>query len=317
MSDSQTNDSQSHNELKLVEVESLIVPAFHSIHFPLKRNRSKLEASIKRDGLLEEHPIVLRRSKERRDKYEIIAGVGRYDIAIKQRIKNLPSIIKTMTDAEARIYAARDNLRQTMSPLTVVQAIILARDIEAQGGEKYSSEAVRRAANVNFSYYKCAVTGLNYAIDKLMVLRPEAANAGLAELVHGAIKHDDWTEFTKFYTSELEVSKFKRQYYKDSERAREQRRRQGLDSTTPPITLRHHPASPQITNVNREIEAADIFSSMIAFAAKVASHLEAAGETDFPPLLKAVCRDSKDYQAACKLFEIAVRHNHSPHPPAN
>lgn len=294
------------------DLDSLVVPAYYSILFPLGRDLSKLDAHIERDGFGEEHPLVLRRSKDRRGKLEIVAGVKKFEIARARKVKSLSGVVKALTDAEARVYTARDNLRHTASPLSVVHAIILARDIEAQGGEKYTSAVVLEATGTSGATYQRAVSGLSYAVDTLHKICPDMAGAGLAELVCYAVKNNVWATFTNFYTGKLKPATFKNRHYVGSERAREQRRRQGLEPDAVPTELRHNPAAATIRNKNREIEIAEIFGSTIMFAARVAQHLRMKGETELSPLLLAICRDSPGFAEACELFAMVTKYDKLP-----
>ncbi|MHB1334801.1 MAG: ParB/RepB/Spo0J family partition protein [Candidatus Humimicrobiaceae bacterium] len=68
---------------------------------------TELAASIKEHGVLS--PIIVRPMGE---KYEIIAGERRYRAAIQNELKEIPAIIKKVTDEDAKIISLIENIQR-------------------------------------------------------------------------------------------------------------------------------------------------------------------------------------------------------------
>ena len=68
---------------------------------------SELAESIKEHGVLS--PIIVRPSK---GKYEIIAGERRYRAALQNELKEIPAIIKKVSDEEAKIISLIENIQR-------------------------------------------------------------------------------------------------------------------------------------------------------------------------------------------------------------
>jgi ParB/RepB/Spo0J family partition protein len=74
---------------------------------------SELENSIEHQGILE--PIIVRPGKNR--KYAIVVGKRRYAAAKNVGLKTIPAIVKELTDEEAFIESAAENVhRENLSP---------------------------------------------------------------------------------------------------------------------------------------------------------------------------------------------------------
>jgi hypothetical protein len=292
-----------------VPLKELFVPDYYQILFPIERDRTVLERSIRHHGYLREHPIVIRRRSEKKGTCEIVAGFGRWKVMQKLSMQTIPAMIKEFSDEKARAYTASDNLQasETAAPISVVQAIVLMRDVAAHGG-KYDSQLAMRAAGIKSATYRRAVTSLNYAIELLCTtLCLNLADVGLAELVHTTIKQKVWPTFTKFYTGELPVNTFKECFYANSARAQEQRRRQGRGETmtTEEAAVIHHiPGTSRKKQQGAGGEDREVFDTLLVLAIELSKKLTMnRGRQQLPPhLLQALTHPPVDLKAACGFF---------------
>ena len=86
----------------------------------------ELSASIEKDGLLQ--PILVR---EAEDGYEIIAGHRRQKASELAGFRNMPCIVREMTDDEAILAMTDDNLRHRERILPTEKAAALKQQVEA------------------------------------------------------------------------------------------------------------------------------------------------------------------------------------------
>jgi ParB-like chromosome segregation protein Spo0J len=265
-------------EIVQLPIRDLYVPGYYSELFPLGRDRTALKASIVKRGFLAEHAIVVRLKSENRRAHEIVAGVGRWEVMFDLGRETIPAIVKEFTDADARAYTAYDNLQasRTSTPLSVVQAIVLALDHAEYNKTRYDPKLVMLAANVKPATHRRARESLSYALDVLRAgICREVASAGVARIVAEAVRYAEdgetleardlsevenefsgapsggdncngkrhrWHDFEQFYTGQLPVNTFKRLYYAHSERAAEHRRRQQRAITS--LAARRQTATP-------------------------------------------------------------------------
>jgi hypothetical protein len=297
-----------------VPLKELFVPDYYQILFPIERERTALERSIRHHGYLRERPIVIRRRSEKKGTCEIVAGFGRWKVTQKLSMQTIPAMIKDLNDEQARAYTASDNLQasETAAPISVVQAIVLMRDVAAHGG-KYDSQLVMRAAGIKSATYRRAVTSLNYAIELLRkTLCHNLADAGLAEVVHDSIKRKLWPTFTKFYTGELPVNAFKERFYASSARAQEQRRRQGQEESTrteEAAVIRHIPGTSRKKRQKAGSEDREVFDTLLVLAAELSKKLMMSqGRQQLPPhLLQTLDNLPVDLKAACIFLETVCK----------
>ena len=81
---------------------------------------SALVVSVKKDGILQ--PILVRLNG---DKYEIVAGERRYRAAKEAGLRDIPVIIKSLSDEQAREYALLENLqREDLNPIEETEGIL-------------------------------------------------------------------------------------------------------------------------------------------------------------------------------------------------
>ena len=244
--------------------KELFVPSYYRELFPIDRDRDALRASIMRLDFLIEHAIVVRPRAGNRKEFEIVAGVGRWEVGLDLKRETIPAIVKILDDREARAHTAYDNLQasNTSSRICIVQAIVLALDYAEQSGTRYNPKLARLAAGRGPATHRRAMESLNYALDELRQgICKDVATASVARIVAEAVKYakspggktsdrteietveadtkdaslggrSRWYDFEEFYTGELPVNTFKKLYYSPSEQAAEQRKRQQQAITT-------------------------------------------------------------------------------------
>ena len=120
-----------------------------------------------------------------------------------------------------------------------------------------------------------------------------------------------WPAFTKFFTGELPVNTFKRQFYDGSERAKEQRQRQGLAAVAAgksslPARRREAAKLARAVMFQRDEEVLDM---LLNFAAVMARQLVPSNKKKELPghLLKALRGTRSDAQAVADFLEAVSR----------
>ncbi len=247
-----------------LSIKNLCVPEYYHELFPLPRNHTALKSSIMRRGFLTEHPIVVRPRPNKQNQYEIVAGVGRWEVMLDLERETIPAVVKELTDAEARAYTSYDNLQvsNTSTPPTVVHSIILALDYAEHSKTRYKPELVLLATKTSLATHRRAKESLDYAVEALRLgICKDLANASSTKIVAESVKRatpynrrreyknqqgmvvkneaeesqsdnikEDgrprWIDFEKLYTGELPINSFRNVYYVPSEQAKEHRREQ-------------------------------------------------------------------------------------------
>lgn len=101
---------------KMVPIEFVRPGKYQPRHRVNDEEMQGLAQSVAEKGILQ--PIVVRRSPENPNDYEIIAGERRWRAAQIAKLHEVPVVIKDLTDAEALEIALVENLqRQDLSPL--------------------------------------------------------------------------------------------------------------------------------------------------------------------------------------------------------
>lgn len=107
----QQNEMQ-HLPLSQIHRSETLNPRHH-------RNATKFEQmveSIRDNGVIQ--PIVVRPSPTHDAMYEVVAGDTRFEASQKVSLDTIPAIIRTLTDSEAKVLAAIENLqRANLSPI--------------------------------------------------------------------------------------------------------------------------------------------------------------------------------------------------------
>jgi ParB family chromosome partitioning protein len=94
--------------LKRLALTDIELPAFNPRQHENSRELKDLAASIAEKGVLE--PIIVR---PKEDKYEIVAGSRRYRASLMAKQKDIPAMIRELTDEEAKDWAVIENLQRT------------------------------------------------------------------------------------------------------------------------------------------------------------------------------------------------------------
>lgn len=110
-------ESPQSRELVYIEIHRLVPSAFQSRLDVPSQELEELADSIKTKGVIQ--PLIVRKKDS---EYEIVAGSRRYYAAKLLNIKELPVIIKELTDEEALVYSLIENLqRQELNPIEEAQ----------------------------------------------------------------------------------------------------------------------------------------------------------------------------------------------------
>lgn len=141
------NINQSRQNLvESLEIEKLIPNKYQPRKTFNEEAIAELADSIKRHGIIQ--PIVVRKSKENDDKYEIIAGERRVRASKIAGLKIVPVIIKILSDIEVSEQALIENVqRENLNPLEESEAYK-----ELIANYKYNQEEVARAVGKNRSH---------------------------------------------------------------------------------------------------------------------------------------------------------------------
>src|SRR2546421_360298 len=82
---------------------------------------NELAASIRSTGVVQ--PVVLRRSTQSGDRYQLVAGERRWRAAQLAALRIVPAIVRSLTDREALELALTENLlREDLNALEVARA---------------------------------------------------------------------------------------------------------------------------------------------------------------------------------------------------
>lgn len=232
---------------KWMSVDSLIIPAYHGVLFPLPRDRSALAESFEREGYRPEYPLTVRPSEMVDDYFEIVCGVGRYTVARERGMRRVPVVVLEMTAEESLRYAAEDNLfaASSSASITLPQALFLLRLLEGRG-RSISPKLVARLARVSESTFWRAVKAFDFAVGKAAseypVLEDMEAHRRVAEM----LRRDLFPDFTRLWTGALEVNSF-HQAHADAYGGRKGTARKGSTTanTKKSMGTRRAPAAPE------------------------------------------------------------------------
>jgi len=105
-------------ELNYIPV-SKIKPSLYQPRLKMdNKELEELKASIKEQGLIQ--PILVRKAGE---EYEVVAGHRRFHASKSLGMKELPAIVKDLTDQETFLYALVENIqRKDLNPIEEAQA---------------------------------------------------------------------------------------------------------------------------------------------------------------------------------------------------
>jgi ParB family chromosome partitioning protein len=101
-------------------IEQIVTSSYQPRRYFDPSAMAALVASVKKDGILQ--PILVR-PKEKT--YEIVAGERRYRAAQEAGLRNIPVIIKSLSDEQAKEYALLENLqREDLNPVEETEGIL-------------------------------------------------------------------------------------------------------------------------------------------------------------------------------------------------
>ena len=138
-----------------------------------------LEKSIKERGIIQ--PIIVRKSKNELDKFEIIAGERRWLAAQRAGLHNVPVVITEADDLKSLEFAIVENVqRHDLNPLE-----------EAQGYKRlidefsYDQEKVSKFIGKSRSYITNCLRILTLPADVLNLIENKKLSAGHAKILVG------------------------------------------------------------------------------------------------------------------------------------
>lgn len=104
-----------------VSIEQIVLPDSQPRHYFDEKAMQELIASVRQHGILQ--PLLVRAISG--DRYELVAGERRYRAAIANKMKNVPVIVKDLSDEDAIEVAILENLqRQDLNPIEETEAIL-------------------------------------------------------------------------------------------------------------------------------------------------------------------------------------------------
>jgi hypothetical protein len=143
------------------------------------------------------------------DRFEIVCGVRRYEMARERGMRRVPAVVREMTTEEAIQYAVEDNLFAAgcSASLTLPQAIFLSRLLEGRG-RNFPPRLVWELARVSESTFWRAVKSFDLAVSKAADEHPELNEMEEHRRVAEILRRDLFPEFTRLWTGSLEVHTF-------------------------------------------------------------------------------------------------------------
>jgi hypothetical protein len=228
-------------------VERLITPAYYHDLFPLPRDRSALIESFERDKYRAEYPLTVRPSELVEDHFEIVCGVGRFDLACEHGMRRVPVVVRELTSDEAIRYAVKDNLfaASSSASMSLPQALFLTRLLEGRG-ENIPARLVRRLARVSESTFWRMVKAFDLAVDKAVGEYPELEDMEPHRRVAEMLRRDLFPDFTRLWTGALEVNSFHHAHANaDGGRKGTARKRSNAANTKKSKGTRRAPAAPE------------------------------------------------------------------------
>ena len=115
-----TDDNETDVNSTFLSIEKIIPSPYQPRRYFDPKAMSALVVSVKKDGILQ--PILVRLNG---DKYEIVAGERRYRAAKEAELRDIPVIIKSLSDEQAREYALLENLqREDLNPIEETEGIL-------------------------------------------------------------------------------------------------------------------------------------------------------------------------------------------------
>jgi ParB family chromosome partitioning protein len=114
-------DNLTDESSTFVLLEDLRLPQWQPRRYFDEAAMQELVASVEQHGILQ--PLLVRPLAG--DGYEIVAGERRFRAAEKVRLRDVPVIVRSMSDAEALQYALLENLqRENLNPVEETEGIL-------------------------------------------------------------------------------------------------------------------------------------------------------------------------------------------------
>ena len=114
-------DNLSNESSTFVLLEDLRLPEWQPRRYFDGSAMQELVASVEQHGILQ--PLLVRPLAG--DGYEIVAGERRYRAAVAARLRDVPVIVRSMSDTEALQYALLENLqRENLNPIEETEGIL-------------------------------------------------------------------------------------------------------------------------------------------------------------------------------------------------
>ncbi|MEP0884667.1 ParB/RepB/Spo0J family partition protein, partial [Trichocoleus sp. ST-U3] len=114
-------DNLSNESSTFVLLEDLRLPDWQPRRYFDGSAMQELVASVEQHGILQ--PLLVRHLAG--DGYEIVAGERRYRAAVAARLRDVPVIVRSMSDTEALQYALLENLqRENLNPIEETEGIL-------------------------------------------------------------------------------------------------------------------------------------------------------------------------------------------------
>ena len=162
-----------------IPVDSLVPSKFQPRKYFDGEKLNELSDSIKERGILQ--PIIVRKSKNDLEKYEIIAGERRWQAAKKAELNEVPVIITDIDDLKSLEFAIVENVqRDDLNPLE-----------EAKGYQRlidefsYDHEKVSKIIGKSRSYITNSLRLLSLPKDVIELLESRKISAGHAKILVG------------------------------------------------------------------------------------------------------------------------------------
>ncbi|MEP1080214.1 ParB/RepB/Spo0J family partition protein [Leptolyngbya sp. PL-A3] len=138
----QDSDPGEGNTSLTVEVAKIVLPKQQPRRYFDPAKMQQLAASVQQHGILE--PLLVRPLD---DGYELIAGERRYRAAKEVGLKDVPVVIRQMSDQEALQIAIVENLqREDLNPLEETEGIITLLSMQLEIGQAAVSQLLHRLA---------------------------------------------------------------------------------------------------------------------------------------------------------------------------
>jgi ParB family chromosome partitioning protein len=160
---------------KKLQVDQIIANPDQPRQYFDPRAHAELAASIQAHGILQ--PLLVRPHPTEKGKYQIVAGERRYRAAKESGLKEVPTIVRELTDGEAMEFALVENvMREDISPLEEARSL---KSLLDSFGYSYSQLGERLGRNKAYVDHRVRLLKMPAEIQQaLEVLRDSDAQDG-------------------------------------------------------------------------------------------------------------------------------------------